>query len=243
MKKGWAAVLNDHMQNDHYTSFIGGLPKIPEHITLPKCQVCGEPLTFFFQVDFPEGHIWKGKTLALFACIHIAENHDDYHTLPKSPQVGKLEGCDLSEGFLDENYQDIFRIFVFSTDEGVLRRDYEEQIIFRDIEWIPINKKDKKAPILLAGEPIWLMHKEHPATYAGIHKMHILLQVAEEFNFAHLNHAQKQREEDFFSSTGEKTKARETNDYTLFYSFNRIYIFGADGSDNPKPFIIVQNKV
>lgn len=258
MKQGWAAVLHEAMQNERDTSFIGGLPRIPEHMALPKCQVCGEPLTFFFQVDFPAGHIWAGKTLAMFACIHSAENHQD-QVIPQFPKVPQLQDCDLPQGFLEENYQDIFRVLIFPTEEGVMRSDYQEQAIFRSIEWKPTKKKSKKIPILLAGEPMWLMHKEHPATYAGKYKMHLILQMAEDFDFEHLPSAPKEHEPDYFCSFEDsealisgkldpkeikpKSKPRKTDDYTLFCSFNRIYLFGTDDLDDPKPFIIVQNNV
>lgn len=75
MKKGWAAELNRNIQNENYTSFIGGRPRIPDNTTLPKCHICGEPLVFFFQVDFPKSHLWEGKTLAMFACIHGADKN------------------------------------------------------------------------------------------------------------------------------------------------------------------------
>ena len=93
MKQGWHSILRPGVQGNS-TSFIGGKPCLPPSIPLPVCKICGEPLTSFFQVAFPEGHIWTGKSLAFFFCssyqehesgswmppeIHPAENGPVYH--------------------------------------------------------------------------------------------------------------------------------------------------------------------
>ncbi len=67
MKQGWHSILRPGVQG-YNTSFIGGKPCLPSSVSLPVCKICGEPLTFFFQVAFPEGHIWAGKSLAFFFC-------------------------------------------------------------------------------------------------------------------------------------------------------------------------------
>lgn len=96
---------SNQKQNESDLSFIGGQPCIPPSIEMPVCELCGAEQTFFFQVAFPEGHVWQGLSMAVFACTSCA--HEEY-LIPEMLQ-GALPNADIPEGFLD-SYQRNFKI-------------------------------------------------------------------------------------------------------------------------------------
>lgn len=234
MKQGWHSILRPGVQGSS-TSFIGGKPCIPPSVPLPVCKICGEPLTFFFQVAFPEGHMWAGKSLAFFFCSADYHKHKDKEQLPCPVHADTKDNFDIPAGELNpESYQKMFRAIVFDTSEGVLREDYQERVAYQEIEWESRKAKDKKTPILLGGEPIWTgikkYGKERPASYGG-KPMGLILQVAENFNFDKLPDAPPEMEEDFMGD--ERFVARVEPNYTLFYEFNRVYLWGTGGPFGP----------
>lgn len=77
-------------------SFVGGKPKLPMDITIPRCSLCNNELTFLFQVDFPLGHDWYGKSMAVFFCT--ATFHNQY-CIPMFPKVPDLFGANISSEF------------------------------------------------------------------------------------------------------------------------------------------------
>lgn len=154
MKQGWHSILRPGVQGSS-TSFIGGKPCIPPSVPLPVCKICGEPLTFFFQVAFPEGHMWAGKSLAFFFCSAT-------------------------------------------------------------------------------------YHKERPASYGG-KPMGLILQVAENFNFDKLPDAPPEMKKSYLGNGG--FKERTQPNYTLFYEFNRVYLWGPEDPSDPVVYINVQNDI
>ena len=176
MKQGWHSILRPGVQGNS-TSFIGGKPCLPPSIPLPVCKICGEPLTFFFQVAFPEGHIWAGKSLALFFCSATYHKHKAEEQLPHSVHADAKNDFDIPTGELAPNsYQTMFRAIVFDTADGVLREDYQERVAYQEIEWKSRRAKDKKTPIVLGGadlDEIWqgaaclLWWETYGAAFAG----------------------------------------------------------------------------
>ena len=244
MKQGWHSILRPGVQGGR-TSFIGGKPCLPPSVPLPVCKICGEPLTFFFQAAFPEGHMWAGKSLAFFFCSAAYHRHKDKEQLPCPVHADAKNDFDIPAGELASgSYQTMFRAIVFDTAEGVLREDYQERVAYQEIEWEPRKAKDKKTPIILGGEPIWTgikkYGKERPASYGG-KPMGLLLQVAENFNFEKLPDAPPEMEEDFMGD--EAFAAREEPNYTLFFEFNRVYLWGPEDPSDPVVYINVQNDV
>lgn len=244
MKQGWHSILRPGVQGSS-TSFIGGKPCIPPSIPLPVCKICGEPLTFFFQVAFPEGHMWAGKSLAFFFCSADYHKHKGKEQLPRPVHADANDNFDIPAGELNpESYQSMFRAIVFNTSEGVLREDYQERVAYQEIEWESRRAKDKKTPILLGGEPIWTgikkYGKERPASYGG-KPMGLILQVAENFNFDKLPDAPPEMEEDFMGD--ERFVVRVEPNYTLFYEFNRVYLWGPEDTSDPVVYINVQNDI
>jgi len=57
-------------------STLGGMPSLPADIARPRCRLCGELLTAFFQTEIPDGlggPFEPGSRLSVFAC----PTHDD----------------------------------------------------------------------------------------------------------------------------------------------------------------------
>ena len=114
MKQGWHSILRPGVQG-HSTSFIGGKPCLPPSVSLPVCKICGEPLTFFFQVAFPEGHMWAGKSLEFFFCSSY-QKHESGLWMPPEIHPTEMNLFAIPDGELDvEVYQTLFRAIVFDT--------------------------------------------------------------------------------------------------------------------------------
>ena len=82
--------------------------------------------------------------------------------------------------------------------------------------------------------------KERPASYGG-KPMGLLLQVAENFIFVMLPDSPPEMKKthiviSFF-------KERTQPDYTLFYEFNRVYLWGPEDPSDPVVYINVQNDI
>ena len=244
LQQGWHSILHKTEQGSA-TSFIGGQPCIPASVPLPVCKICGEPLTFFFQAAFPEGHIWAGKSLAFFYCSASYHKHEDTEQFPPSVHAATKDNFDIPDGALNpDTYQTLFRAIVFDTADGVRRADYQERVAYQEIEWKPRKAKDKKTPIILGGEPIWTgirnYGKERPATYCG-EQMGLLLQVAENFNFDKLPDAPPEMKKCYMGN--EPFKERAEPNYTFFYEFNRVYLWGPVDCKDPVVYLNVQNDV
>ena len=82
MKSWKLEPLSDRRQPEEEDTFLGGKPKLPPDVSLPSCRLCGKELAFFFQVAFPQGHKWEGKSMAVFYCVE--EWHDRY-CIPELP--------------------------------------------------------------------------------------------------------------------------------------------------------------
>lgn len=243
LKQGWHAVLTKTKQ-DSSTSFIGGKPCIPRGEPLPMCKVCGEPLTFFFQIAFPEGHMWAGKSLAFFYCTCACHKHDDKQQFPPAINTGATDDLfNIPDGEINpETYQTLFRAIFFDTADGVLREEYQEKVVYQRIDWKASRKKNKKTPIIIAGEAVWSANygKERPASYEG-KPMELVLQVAEYFNFEKLDDAPPEMEETYQKDN--PFKSREENDYTFFFDFNRVYLWGTVEPEHPSFWLNVQNDI
>ena len=71
MKSWKLEITGNCVQTTEGDSFIGGKPKLPPNVDIPKCGLCGKELTFMLQVAFPQGHPWAGKSMAVFYCIEV----------------------------------------------------------------------------------------------------------------------------------------------------------------------------
>lgn len=244
MKEAWYSIITKVEQDKSKSlSFIGGKPHIPPNEPLPCCKICGKPLTFFFQIAYPEGHFWEGKSMAFFFCSAY-QQHDSKEKLPKSLPILKRNHFDIDMGLLEpESYQTMFRTIIFDTVDGVERNDYEEKVLYQEIEWKKTKRKNKKAPMVIGGDPIWIgkgkYGEEMPDNYNG-KPMDLVLQIAENYNFEKKIDAPPELERVYFKPTPFMPREK---DYTLFFDFNRVFIWGTVDRENPRVYINVQNNI
>lgn len=245
MKVGWHSVLEDTKQVKDSTSFIGGKPCLPPSLPLPKCTICGAPLTFFFQVEFPAGHMWFGKSLAFFYCTNSIWKHNSVDQFPPQIHASKKNNFIIPFGSLaPEKYQTLFRAYIFDTVEGKLREDYPERVAYHKISWKKSIRKNLKTPIILGGEPIWTGSKkfgqERPILYDD-RPMDLILQIADYFNFDHLPDAPAEMKKTH--DPRNPFVPRSQLNYTLFHEFNRVYLWGTTDFADNSVYLNVQNDV
>ncbi|WP_223067215.1 hypothetical protein [Paenibacillus caui] len=210
-------------------SFIGGIPRLPADVPLPSCALCGEPLTFFFQIAFPDGHAWGSRSIALFACTCCA---DERYLIPEMLE-GELAGADIPEGFLTA-YQRNFRILPFPTQDGTLRGEYKPKIRFERLLVSPAPSPDAPGN-KLGGSPNWLLDDEAPATYASAVPMEFLMQLTDPPRFDLEDEAPPQ----IRIGLRGKPEPSPHRYYELFIG-NRLYFFGTKAGAEPLVYILTQ---
>ncbi|MEN2774498.1 hypothetical protein [Acetivibrio clariflavus] len=217
-------------QDENDLCFVGGFPKIPADIDIPTCKLCNSQLTFFFQVAFPNDHLWSGKSLAMFACTSCV---DRKYFIPEMLK-GPLLGIDIPHGFL-LSYQKNFRILVFDTQKGIIRKDYSEKVKFK--KWnLKVSALAKKDGNKIGGIPNWVLDDESPSTYNSTTPMIFLMQLKEGFKFDILPDAPRQMQLNYFTNNVEPNNKAY---YELFLG-NNIYFFGTKDKSNPLVYIITQ---
>jgi len=231
---------SDAEQRLEDTTFIGGYPRLPAEVELPHCAYCGALQMFFFQVAFPSDHLWAGYTLALFHCT-ACEYPDEGFLVPTlfKPEDKPL---DIPAHFFDK-YQINFRIFVFLTEQGEIRQDYEPRIGFRHWKMrlvaddYPENTEEEDSAFIskVGGEPSWIRFDNTSATYAGSVPMHFLLQVVPNFTFDTVLDAPPQ------VFTGSIDYGRQTLDwdYELFLN-SSLYFFGTSEPNQNIVYLVLQ---
>lgn len=225
--KAWRLeAVRDCAQTEEWDSFIGGKPKLPPGTDIPKCELCGKELTFMFQTAFPQGHMWAGKSMAVFYCV---ESWHDAYCIPELPQ----QRADISEEFL-RTYQRNFRVIVFDTPLGKTAGAYREKVAFQALRPVPETRTKREWDFVMGGRPIWIMGiPERPNSIAGIEKPALLLQVKEGFRFPVLPAAPKQANP--FAPGGRSLFPW----YDLFVS-NRVYFWGVQQNGTERVYISVQ---
>ncbi|WP_312476295.1 hypothetical protein [Neobacillus sp.] len=216
-------------QNESDRSFIGGYPSIAASMEIPVCQLCGAEETFFFQVDFPESHEWHDLSMAVFACTSCA--HEEY-LIPEMLQ-DTLPGVDIPKGFL-ESYQRNFKIIMFETKEGILRKDYKEKVQFKRWNLTPVSEtaiSENK----IGGHPNWLLEDETPSSYNSTVPMFFLMQLMEDFTFDIVLDAPPQ----IVISLRGKPEPSKHRYYELFIA-NQLYFFGTNNRSEPLVYILTQ---
>lgn len=228
MKSWKLEITGNCVQTTEWESFIGGKPKLPPNMDIPKCVLCGRELTFMFQVAFPQDHPWAGKSMAVFYCMEAW--HDKY-CIPELPQP--IANADIPVEFL-RDYERNFRVLVFDTPLGKIVDAYQEKVAFQALQAVPEKQTKKDWELVIGGRPIWIMGmSEKPKTIAGIGNPILLLQVKEEFHFPVLSTAPKQANP--FAPGGKSLFPW----YDLFVS-NRIYFWGVQSNGTERIYISVQ---
>lgn len=210
-------------------TFIGGHPKLPADDALPICSLCGALQSFFLQVAFPHGHYWDGLSMAVFACTSCV---DENYLIPEMLQA-RLYLAVIPDGFLD-TYQRNFRLLVFETGSGVVRRDYSERVRFQALRVVEAEAPEEGHSIRLGGASEWILEDESPESYQGV-PMFFLLQIPPDFHFGLVPGAPRQIE---LSLAG--TPEESPNDYYLLFNGNAIYLFGTRSGLEPKIYVITQ---
>ncbi|CAG9611928.1 hypothetical protein BACCIP111899_01100 [Bacillus rhizoplanae] len=220
---------SNQQQNESDLSFIGGHPCIPSSIEIPVCRLCGAEQTFFFQVAFPENHIWHDFSMAVFACTSCA--HEEY-LIPEMLH-DTLLGVDVPKGFL-ESYQRNFKIIIFETNEGSLRNDYKEKVQFR--RWnLTLTSETDRSENKIGGQPNWLLDDETPTTYNSTVAMYFLMQLMEDLKFDIVPDAPPQ----IRIGLRGKPEPSKHRYYELFLA-NNLYFFGTKDRSEPLVYILTQ---
>ncbi|MED2970982.1 hypothetical protein P4361_01665 [Fictibacillus sp. B-59209] len=220
---------SEETQSQSDLSFLGGKPRVPKSIDIPKCELCGEEQSFFFQIAFPENHKWNEFSMAVFACTSCA--HEGYF-IPEMLE-DELSGINIPSDFLRE-YQKNFRIEVFKTTDGAIQTNYKEKVKFKRITLIEeIDKEIFNNKI--GGSPNWVADDETPGSYNKTEPMVFLMQLLEDFKFEKLPDAPSQVKLSF-------TKKQEPSnrDYYELFLGNNIYFFGTASLENPLVYVLTQ---
>lgn len=218
---------DDDSQSVQNTSFMGGFPTIPSVVTIPPCVFCASEQTFFFQLAFPELHVWHGYSLAIFHCTSCSP--DDY-SIPPMLQP-PLKNAAIPRNFLHD-YQKNFHLLVFLTNDGVIRTEYPERIRFKRWEFMVTD--DSSAVLSkVGGEPAWLLEDEAPGLYADSIPMLFLFQLQEGLLFDTIPSAPPQASP--YTWPGEIP-----NPYYSLFNSNELYAFGTDNRSNPLVYLFTQ---
>ena len=231
MSVGWALKFGDKIpiQDLDHQSYAGGKPKLPKGTDIPCCRLCGNEQFFFFQLAFPDDHVWEKHSLAVFACMSCA--NDDY-CIPEMLST-TLHNADIPKGFLD-NYQVNFALMVFETAQGALLDSYETKVSYKPITLAPaLDKSINDSRV--GGEPVWYLDDEGPATYDEKHNMIFLFQLTERIQFEIEESAPRQA---VVGISGENESSKNAY-YDLFLE-NFIYFFGVDVEDKKLVYVLTQ---
>jgi hypothetical protein len=221
-------LIHDENQTGDESSFIGGLPALPIDFQIPRCKLCSSEQTFFFQLEFPAGHVWSGVSLAVFSCTSCA----DENSLIPAMLACQLSGADIPLGFLD-SYQTNFRFLVFRRDSAQLVERYKERIAFKRIQ---LEAGDSHSEVgQVGGTPTWILGNEFPNSYNSQTPMEFLLQLKSGLKFPILSSAKPQIELDI---SGRPQPSPEPF-YQLFLG-NELYLFGSVGLSTPLVYAITQ---
>lgn len=189
-------------------SFIGGTPRVPVNFEWPNCRLCGQPLEFFFQIEFPSESHWPGKVLQVFACVSCAS--EDALIPEMLPDISY--GHTVPEEFLVQ-YQTNFRFVVYDGTDQLSSDGLQSGIAFQSIK---LTKQKKVGSFgYLGDEPFWLLENESPGNLC------FLLQLKEGLVFPIIDSARAQVE---IGLTGELEPSTERH-YKLFLG-NAVYFFG-----------------
>lgn len=162
---------SEHPQSVQDLSFKGGLPNLPDRFDLPYCHFCQLPLTFFFQIAFPEKHVWQGRIMAFFYCTALEHGtgpcgyEDDWVDI-----VYTEDYKHLPDGILD-SYQKNFCTYVFNADEETnLQGKFAERIAFERLTFEPIDPNERHDGVTKVGGKIAWCNFPSDAEHADMYK-------------------------------------------------------------------------
>jgi len=218
-------------QNIKENSFIGGVPKLPKEFEIPLTKETQTQMTFFFQYEFPIGHIYEGFILSMFASTDFS--NDDF-TIPEMLE-DELKGINVPEGFLDK-YQRYFKMFLYENKEYELREDYNQKLVYKKL--ITSNEIEENSVFFAEAhkKPNWILEDESPSTYNKTEPFYFLFQIKEGYRFIKRDDAPLQQE--MGGEDGLTLCDSFSERYDLFNN-NEIYFFGTNNT-HKKIYIITQ---
>jgi hypothetical protein len=170
-------------------SYIGGCPRLPVEMPLPTCGLCGSLQTFYFQVAFPDDHIWKDQSLAVFQCTSCYNPEYDIAPILTEdllpPEFKGFSWDRIPRDFphaLLEYIQINWKVIVFPTAEGTPRQDYPARIQFIPLRIKPSLELRPSMKSRIGGEPGWSQGDERPLTCDRV-PMQFLMQWRSFFDF------------------------------------------------------------
>jgi hypothetical protein len=217
----WHADTNE-TQTSSVVSHVGGVPRLPSDLPLPKVPQSEDVMSFFFSLDlgFHPGH--RNKVLSVFASTTTFDENDCI------PQMfgTNTSGYDIPIGALD-SYQRHFRIFVTPASGAILRDDYTTRIRFNvlhEAEALPqgaVRFGERRA------QPQWVLNDESPGTYGGVDRFDFLFQTQEDYRFRLSTGAPRQMLPDFTGPAG--ALAPSLVDLYDLWARNAAYFFITSG--------------
>ncbi len=222
----------DTEQTPRDLSFKGGVPNIPPALDLPHCALCKAEMTFFFQIAFPQDHVWEGRVMAVFHCTSCVNVNNYWPKL-----VFAEEHLMLEDDVLD-TYQTNFRIFVFGAREAVsLRNEAKRVLKFEGIEFEKIAPAAKARKV--GGTPNWSKHRWSGTSPSELYKqitymgggVVFLMQTENDWTFTRLPEAPPQ----FEHYTVDQPRF---NRYVLFNG-PHLYFSGTTSSEVSPPRVLL----
>jgi hypothetical protein len=204
-------------------SFVGGIPKMPSSIPVPRCRLCNHVMTFFFQMKLPLKGAWEGKVLCFFLCTSC----DDLHKgLPGRPKTYNVESFSMPDGYL-EDHELNFKTVVFDADAVTSQRfDIEQRLAFQKITFEKLTKWKKYPFDTIGGKPNW-RYNEMPEAYEG-HPFELLLQIVTEHRFPTIPGAPPQL----------VLGGRNNQDFYEIFWGTPTYFMGTVTTNGPKIYVI-----
>jgi len=190
-------------------------------------------MTYFVQLSIPvSGGNWAGKSVLLFACTDCV---DEDYLIPELLESG-LRDAVVPAGFI-EKCQTNFRLIVCSTDEAVIRTDYQERVVFQPLEQRSVSTQPMAAKI--GGNPRWILDDESPSRLSSGDTFVFLGQLTNDKPWPIVDGAPPQMEPDY-SQRGKASRPSSYREYSLFVD-NTIYLFGVDSPGYHGVYVIVQS--
>lgn len=186
----------EEAQDPTIRSHVGGIPRLPRDLDLPRTAETGELMTFFFSIDLGLAPRWQGKNLSVFATT------TDFNENDCIPEMfsNNIRDYDVPDGALD-SYQRQFRIFITSESDAVLREDYLPRVRYNIIHAGDVSPREA----IIFGHrdvnPVWVLDDETPGTYGGKETFDFLLQTQEHYRFALVVGAPRQMVLDYTTSS------------------------------------------
>ncbi|GIW28737.1 MAG: hypothetical protein KatS3mg070_2100 [Meiothermus sp.] len=217
-------------QTEADISFRGGVPRMPAELELPRCQRCGDEQTFFFQVAFPEKHLWHGWVMCVFSCSSCFDKYDP------SPRGHYTAPDVLPDGYLDRLETD-YRIILYPADSPTarMRTEARQLLKFEEIRFEKLRVNNRHYETKLGGKPFWIDDPRpiEEIEYMGGHFVFIG-QFMEEFNFfPALEDAPPPK------ASGQWIRTKPVKAYGLFHVGGNFLFFGTTSPRVIPPRVLI----